>query len=126
MLIDMISFTTICLIYLWFYYQHCMNEKYIGRELKIEKTEEDLKEVITIGYIVSIFMIFNIWKNRGNINESRYLLFTIFHYSVYRTVFLSETWNNRKFSVDGFGFIWNLWFFVCRYEWLWLKVLTDK
>jgi hypothetical protein len=37
-----------------------MNEKYIGRELKIEKTEEDLKEVITIGYIVSIFMIFNI------------------------------------------------------------------
>lgn len=26
----------------------------------IEKTEEDLKEVITIGYIVSIFMIFNI------------------------------------------------------------------
>lgn len=126
MLIDMISFTTICLIYLWFYYQHCMNEKYIGRELKIEKTEEDLKEVITIGYIVSIFMIFNIWKNRGNINESRYLLFTIFHYSVYRTVFLSETWNNRKFSVDWFGFIWNLWFFVCRYEWLWLKVLTDK
>ena len=60
MIIDMISFTTICLIYLWFYYQHCMNEKYIGRELKIEKTEEDLKEVITIGYIVSIFMIFNI------------------------------------------------------------------
>ena len=60
MLIDMISFTTICLIYLWFYYQHCMIEKYIGRESKIEKTEEDLKEVITIGYIVSIFMIFNI------------------------------------------------------------------
>ena len=36
MLIDMISFTTICLIYLWFYYQHCMNEKYIGRELKVK------------------------------------------------------------------------------------------
>lgn len=78
MLIDMISFTTICLIYLWFYYQHCMNEKYIGRELKIEKTEEDLKEVITIGYIVSIFMIFNIWKNREEISmkvDTYYLLF---------------------------------------------------
>lgn len=73
MLIDMISFTTICLIYLWFYYQHCMNEKYIGRELKIEKTEEDLKEVITIGYIVSIFMIFNIgeyFRVKYGINEN--------------------------------------------------------
>ena len=60
MIIDMISFTTICLIFLWFYYRYCMNGKYKGRESKIEKTEEDLKEVITIGYIVSIFMIFNI------------------------------------------------------------------